>query len=222
MIENKLSVLIGTCDNYNPIWKNFQLCFDKTWHHPTRNIFVTENLLVDNYTDTKFDTINYSSPYWGERILYAINQCQSDYIFFILEDYLFYYSYTSDQIAEYIHIMDYYGINRLQISPGGFQTYEKFDGINEKYLKISKDSSYIISIQPSLWRKDYLNYILKREYSPWDFEVKGSLAINNDNNDHKIFIDTSIPNVYFNAIRKGFVKSDGWQSFKNEYNLEDF
>lgn len=222
MIKDKISVLIGTCDSYKPIWKNFQICFNRIWSHKTRNIFVTENLSVDNYTNTKFDTINYSSPRWGERMLYAIKQCNTDYIFFILEDYLFYYNYTSDQITEYINIMDYYRINRLQISPSSFQTYEKFDGIDRKYLKISKHSLYAISMQPSLWRKDYLNDILKNEYSPWDFEVKGSLTINNDTNDHKIFIDSTIPSVYFNAIGKGFIKNNGWEKFRNESNLEDF
>ncbi len=41
--------------------------------------------------------------------------------------------------------------------------------------------------------------ILKKDYSPWDLEVKGSIL----NKSEKVFIDSSITqHPYFNAVRK--------------------
>lgn len=222
MIKNNISVLIGSCDKYEPIWKNFQLCFDKTWKHHTDNIFVTENKNVNNYTPTKFQTVKSNKKSWGERMLDGIASCQSKYIFFILDDYLFTYSYSENQLVEYINLMNHFSIDRLQISPSSFQHYEKYNEVPTKFLKISQHSLYSISMQPSIWNKEYLESILLPTYSPWDFEIDGSSAINTNYKKHHTMIDTSVPNVYFNAIRKGFLKSEGWEEFRLQNCLEDF
>lgn len=221
-ISKKISVLIGTCDKYEPIWKNFQICFNKTWVHETNNIFVTESKTVPQYTNTKFASIQSSKSTWALRMLDGLSACNTDYIFFILDDYLFTYSYSKQDLLDYLSFMEAYSINRLQISPSGFQSYKSIHGIDKKYLQIPNYSLYGISLQPSIWRKDYILKMLLPEYSPWDFEIKGSNSINLDDKNHNIFIDSSLQNVYFNAIRKGFVKTEGWDLFRSLNGLEDF
>jgi hypothetical protein len=221
LIKENISVIIGSCDSYEPLWKNFQICFNNTWSHSTSNFFITENKTVPLYTNQEFISVLSTKQNWGARMLDGINACKTKYIFFILEDYFFTYSYSAEQLEEYINIMNLNSIDRLQISPSGFQHYIKINN-SEKYLKFSKNSLYSISMQPSIWNKEYLQYVLSPEYSPWDFEIIGSQKISQDSYNHKIFIDRSIPNVYFNAVRKGFTKSVGWDTFKIEYNLEDF
>jgi hypothetical protein len=218
--DNRISVLVGTCDKYSPLWENFQVCFDRTWKMKTRNLFVGETLTVSNYTKTEFKTILCKEADWGSRMLRGINSCDTDYIFFILEDYFFHYQYPIHKMNEYISDMDTYSINRLQISPSNFQTYAEQENIN--YRKFTKSSHYQISMQPSIWRKDYLLKVLLPNYSPWDFESKGSRMCIMDQNDHKIYVDRSIPEVYFNAVRSGFKKSPGWEKFMKEKQLNDF
>ena len=43
-----ISVLIGSCDEYNPLWKNFDILFKRYWEIPTKNYFVTETLEFKN------------------------------------------------------------------------------------------------------------------------------------------------------------------------------
>ena len=77
-------------------------------------------------------------------------------------------------------------------------------------------------MQPSIWNVDYLKYVLLPEYSPWDFEINGSQKIANDLRCHSIFIDSTMQSVYFNAVRKGFIKNNNWDSFRTKHGLEDF
>jgi hypothetical protein len=211
-----LSVIIGSCDSYQELWKPFQICFDKYWKHKTENIFITETQDVPIYTNTNFKTIRAAGEFWGERMLQGIENSKNDYILFLLEDYFLDYYYSSDQVSNWIVDCEFHNINRLQISPSGYQIYKEIDGM--KYHQI--DKNYLISLQPSIWKKSFLTKTLFPNYSPWDYEIKGSLALKNKEN--SVFIDKSVPKVYFNAVRKGKKKSEGWHEFFEKEGLDDF
>jgi len=215
----KLSVLIGTCDAYEPLWEPFQITFDRYWKFPTQNLFVGETKVIPNYTDTKFDTIALGKKSWGSRMRDGVIACKEEYIFFVLEDYFFNYSYDETQMNTWIEDMKKYDMNRLQVcGPPGEQRY--MDKENCPYKIFQPNSRYIISVQPSIWKKSYLLEVLKDEYSPWDFELKGSALLLGT--DHKTYADASIPTTYFNAVRIGFKKSVGWEAFRDSEGLKDF
>lgn len=210
-----LTTLIGTCDSYSSLWEPFQITFNRYWKLNTENIFVGETVEVPHYTDTKFTTILSESETWGARMRKGIESCKTDYIFFILEDYFFNYSYTEKQLQDYLEICDKHNIDRLQISPSGHQLYSEIevDGV----VQFSNNSEYLISMQPSIWRKSFLYEVLLPEYSPWDFEIEGSHKMLKEKSN--IFIDKKVPSVYFNAVRKGKSKSPGWKEFFIQQNI---
>lgn len=218
-IEKNLTVLIGTCDKYHKLWDNFQICFDRYWKFNTKNIFVSEKLEVPTITKTKFDTITFDgNSKWGARMLRGVESCQTDYIYFILDDYFLNYEMSNSQLDNYLQQMKLHNMDRLQISPSGFQQYQSVDYTD--FLKFKQNSSYLISMQPSIWNKRFLQKVLSETYSPWDFEIRGSALLKKSN--HNIFIDKSMNSIYFNAVRKGFKKSSGWDEFKIKENLKDF
>jgi hypothetical protein len=137
---------------------------------------------------------------------------------FLLEDYFLNYHYSSEDINNWIFDCKKHKINRLQISPSGHQIYKNVE--NMKYHQISEKSDYLISLQPSIWSKEFLLRTLIPYYSPWDFEILGSNMLKY--HESNIFIDKSIPNVYFNAVRRGKRKSPGWKDFFQKEALKDF
>lgn len=219
----KLSVLIGTCDLYSPLWESFQICFDRYWKFNTKNLFVGETIKVPNITNTKFETILPGDGEWGHRMRQGIEACEEDYIFFILEDYFLNYTYSENQMNDWLDAMKKYDMNRLQISgPLGplFDVSDTEAGC--PYNKFTLKSNYIISVQPSIWKKSFLLETLKSDYSAWDFEIKGSKLL--IGTDHRTFADITIMDTrkYFNAVRRGFKKSVGWEEFRKSENLKDF
>jgi hypothetical protein len=112
--------------------------------------------------------------------------------------------------------MKSHNVDRLQISPSGHQKYT--DEVIEGFTKFAADSNYLISLQPSIWSVDFIKKTLQTNYSPWDFEIKGSAKLKNT--EHQIFIDTEKSSVYFNAVRKGLKKSKGWNEFFKKENIE--
>ena len=214
----QLSVIVGSSDGYSELWEPFQICFERYWKHQTENLFVTESKEVELYTKAKFTTLSPGRKPWGERMRSAIEMCSSKYILFLLEDYFLCYEYTERQLNEWLANMDKYSINRLQISPSAHQRYKKLENI--RYNQIAPDSEYLISLQPSIWRKEFLLKNLIPEYSPWDFEIYGSQFLKY--NENLTFIDKRIPTVYFNAVRRGKKKSPGWDAFFEKEELKDF
>lgn len=219
-----LTVLIGTCDSYSPLWKNFQILFDRYWHFNTKNIFIGETKEVPQYTDTKFETIKCGKNLsWGERMRKGIHE-SGNKVLFLLEDYYLRYAFSEKTIDKYLSDFDKYGMNRLQISASGFQTITYNHLIN--YYQLTHDSKYLISMQPSIWRKSFLLDNLLPSYSPWEFETQASSLIKNT--DHRIFADLSISQhatdlgteIYFNAARKGLQPSKGLNDFLISERLE--
>lgn len=211
-----LTVLIGSCDAYAKLWEPFQICFNKYWKHDTENIFVTDNEKVPNYTNTKFKTVTPGNLNWGERMLISLNECKDEYVFWLLEDYFIQYEYLESDINRYINFMKKNNVDRLQISPSGHQTYSNIE--NDGFIKFSKNSNYLISMQPSIWNVNFIKKVLLPNYSPWDFELKGTESIRNKNNE--IYIDKTKTKIYFNAVRRGLNKSDGWDMFFKQQGLK--
>lgn len=211
-----LTVLIGSCDKYEPLWETFQISFDKYWNINTENLIVTETKQVPQYTETNIKTVAVTGK-WGKRILKAIEEIDTDWIFFILEDYFFKYTYTEGQLIRYLQFCDKMKVDRLQIAPSKLQTYttEVVDG----YTKFARTSDYQVSIQPSIWSKSFIKQTLKPTYSPWDYELKGSAELKHENS--QIYIDTKVPRVYFNALRKGMVKNTGWNDYFKQQKIKE-
>jgi len=220
-----LTVLIGTCDAYRVLWKNFSICFNKFWPHLTHNVVVGETQEMPLYTSTFFTTLLCGDGVsWAQRMRQGA-ELAHDHIFFILEDYFLCYQYTKEQLNQYMSDMDKYNIDRLQIGPSDFQMYKEDPLV--PYQRLDSTSNYLICMQPSIWRKDFLLQALDPSYSPWEFELKGTKAVQASL--PRIYYDSSLPftsrpgdNLYFNAVRKGFQKSEGWEDFREAHNLEDF
>lgn len=209
---NNLTVLVGTCDDYSPLWANFKKCFNKYFPYDVNLLFVGETKKVPGHA-----TYLPGKLEWGSRVRNSLSLVKDDYVFFLLEDYFLSFDYGLDRINSYIKDMEEYSMNRLQISKSDFQTYIP----QEKYWKFANNSSYSFSMQPSIWRKDWIHDNCPDNFSPWNFE-----CVNSDKymgRDTKTYLDRSIDfYVYFNAVRRGFKKSDGWESFRQREALEDF
>lgn len=210
-----LSTLIGSCDLYTPLLKPFQICFNKYWDINSKNIIITETIDVPNYTNTNFNIVK-STGNWGSRMLKGLDLIDTDYVFFILDDYFLQYKHPKNTIENYINLMEKHNLDRLQISPSGYQKYT--NNVIENITEFSNQSNYLISLQPSIWRKEFIYKTLNPSYNPWEYELIGSKKLLNT--DCKIYIDTNAPMMYWNAVRKGRKKSPGWDQFFKKENIK--
>jgi hypothetical protein len=207
-----LSVLIGSCNEYNFLWKNFDVLFQKYWQLKTKNYFVTETINFDN---PHYDVILAGMVPWGQRILTALNEVKTKYVFFILEDYYLSESFTEENIINHIELLEKHQSDKImfEILDSEYSLHSLGDGL----YKFDVNSKYLNSIQPSIWRTDYLRKIINPNFTPWDFELVGNEYTKKINPN---LLLKSIPNrMYFNFIRRGGHLSSGYEDFLKKENL---
>ena len=206
-MKNKLTVIIGSCDTYNPHWKNFNILYKKYWNLETRNIFVGETI---PFPYENFENIlpGLNHP-WGFRILEALKEVKTEYVCLMLEDYYLTETISEQFINEHINILEKYSAQKIMFDVLNFPCFYTLKQIENDLFLFDKTSEYLNSIQPAIWKTDYLKQVLFPHYSPWNFEVEGNSFSSTLN--PTILIKTRKQQIYFNFCRKGGYLSEGWK-----------
>ena len=203
-----LSVLIGSCDKYNHLWKNFDILFKRYWHLDTKNVFVSETIKMPykNYISVT-PGINLQ---WTDIMLQGLNEIKTPYVCLILEDYYLTEPITSKFIREHIQILEKHNADKImfdKIYPPDIYTLKYLE--NNLYV-FEPHSDYLNSVQPAIWKTEYLAHLLRvQSCNPWQFEVEGNRYTQQLN--PKIILNARERPVYFNYTRNGGIIADGWQ-----------
>ena len=209
-----ISVLIGSCDAYSPLWKNFDILFQRYWHLPTKNIIVSETEIFNN---PHYITTTPGKLQWGARILDALEQIDTEYTFFILDDYYLTEPFTQEFIDNHISILEEYNAQKIMPDIDYGEPIYYLDHIQDDLYKFKISSDYLNSVQPAIWKTNYLKQVLKPEYSPWNFEVEGNEYTKTLN--PTILLKARPEHMYFNFVRIGGRISEGWEQLYIKENL---
>jgi hypothetical protein len=210
-----ISILIGSCDAYSPLWKNFDILFQRYWHLPTKNIIVSETEIFNN---SHYITTTPGKLQWGTRILDALEQIDTEYTFFILDDYYLTEPFTQEFIDNHISILEKYNAQKIMPDIDYGEPIYYLDHIQDDLYKFKISSDYLNSVQPAIWKTDYLKQVLKPEYSPWNFEVEGNEYTKTLNS--TILLKARPEHMYFNFVRIGGIISEGWEQLYIKENLQ--
>ena len=212
-----LTTVVGTCDSYLDLIPGFSILYERYFQPNVETLIVseTETLDIPNY---KF--ITPGKKQWGERIINALSETKTEYVFFVLDDYYLSQLLTNEYIEYLLKFMDNHKVNKVTLTPvPDFAKYEYLESVTRMH-KMSPNSPWLTSVQPAIWRKSELLKFLKPEYSPWNFEVKGSEEAKN--NVENYFVAKLDKPIYFNMVRQGKVPSPGWEEFLEQENLTQY
>ena len=212
-MKDKLTVLVNTCDKYEFLWSDFKKLFDENF--PTElNLDVC--LLSQTKTSSLFDKCFTPGPIeFSKAIEYALNKIDTSYILWLQDDYFFTDKLTLKEMQRYIDLCIRYKIDRLGICEDS-KYYSHIKVSNEdNFYKFNLQSSYTLSFQASIFKKDWLLNIVKdKTWTPWETELSGSLEINNQGKSSNIYMVKRY--FYSEAMRKGNETNFYKQFIKNK------
>jgi hypothetical protein len=168
-----LSVLIHTFNRYSFLWEGFIDHWERNWalRYPA-TYFGTDFFtppVVDHEIGKHFQPLYSGGGEWSDRLRRLLVQIPSDYILYMQEDH--YPFQKPPNLAELGNIVEEKGLFRLQISPvNRFYTLEG----SEIPLFFDPNSKYLVSHQPSIWKKSFLLDCLKPGEDPWKNEYEGT------------------------------------------------
>jgi hypothetical protein len=210
-----LTTVVGTCDAYLAAVPHFITLYNRYFEPDVRKLLIGETADIEQ---TNFEWVLPGTHQWGERMLAGLKQVQTEYTFFVLEDYYLSQLLTTEYIDYLLKFMDRYKADKLSLTPvPDFACHRYCETINTMH-RMREDSDSMTSLQPAIWRTNELTRVMKSEYTPWDFEVVGDSIVKGVKDNY--FVAKLDEPIYFNFIRRGGILSPGWEEFFKTNNLE--
>jgi len=210
-----LTLVVGTCDAYLSAVPNFVTLTERYFEPKVRKLFVGENIQLD------FESYEWFLPgseVWGKRMQEAVKTVETEYIFFILEDYYLSQKLTTEYFEYLIKFMDRHKADKISLTPvPDFACHRYAESINTMH-RMRSDSDSMTSLQPAIWRTSEFLRVNDPCYTPWDFEVKGDSRVKGLKESY--YVAKLDEPIYFNLVRRGMILSEGWDKFFEQENLQ--
>ena len=180
-----LSLLIHTFNGYQHLWPGMALGVGQHinevpiyWGTDTNSERVLMEWPEPEYTRVCGVPCNvlFSGPgEWSDRLTRLLHQIPTNYVLYMQEDH--WPTSPPPNLREMMRIVTSNNLLRLQLSPiNHFYSLHERDGIH--FFK--PKSKYLVSHQPSIWKKSFLLSCLEPGETPWVNEYEGTKRLNND------------------------------------------
>jgi len=210
------TILIGTCDKYNHLWDTFVHLFNKYWDHSIQcdKIFLSETLApkYDGFTSLTPGKIPYT-----ECLTYALNNIQSPYVLWLQDDYFLRRKISKGEFETYMSFIKLRNLDRFGIHEDS-EIYVK-SHIQNNIYKFAYNSTYLISMQASIWKKKFFKSCIGPAETPWQFETDGPQRLVNKDIAHSIYFKKLKTPWYVEGMKKGEFTED-YHKVKLQENLK--
>lgn len=173
MLSNT-SLLINSCNDYIDVlcsqlrllsYYNYLTDFSGKIYVVTESTECINDIGID--VDIKF--LCFNSKNWGERLIGALNEIESEYIFMLFDDYFPVGEYNEQLIKEAAGLLDEKNIDCAILSPV-LKIKDTQKHINSNFIEVPRNALYRINSAPAVWKIKSLLLTLKEDDSPWLWE----------------------------------------------------
>lgn len=169
----RISTLVASCDRYYQLWPIWYKNLKKCWTDTSYPIFLGTNSSTFEGDDLKVKTV-YSTldKSWSETVIEWLDQIPSEYVLLLLDDFILKHPVDYRKLESLIDLMQ--ECNSPYLTIFGLPVPSKIVNKSLFVGTIDTDEPYLISLQASLWKVEFLREICKPGESPWEFEIYGS------------------------------------------------
>jgi hypothetical protein len=169
---NEIPVILHSMDSYSRFWNPWYHLFNLHCKNHGPIIFLSEDKEPDFINDVTH--IKTGAGEWGERLLRALKQIDSELVFYMQEDFWCVNDYElTDQLLE---MFEKHGMDQLHIKENTPLISTK--KITGNLYRFEQKSEYTQNHQFGLWRKNKLIENVLPNENPWENEVDGSKRLN--------------------------------------------
>lgn len=172
------TLYILTSDKTCEILPVMMYLVDKYWDYDVKILGFSK------YDDSRFVSIankQESIQKWTRYLYDYFSKIDDEYVTIILDDF-FLLDYPDQSAFESaFSYLNKEEVKRVELGiTSSICHYKKYD---KDFLAYTQASDYRITCQPSIWKREYLLEFLNNDWTPWEFEVKGSDQARNDGNE---------------------------------------
>jgi hypothetical protein len=177
------TVLVSSCDGFSDTWEPFFHLYSENLILPEANLLLITERKEFTYPGldircTRANRTRQERLTWAECVLDALDQIETELVFYVQDDYFIERPANSAAIAQVANRM----IRSPQIASVALTHHSTqgpflpFDGSEElpRLVEVSKKAAYRISLQAAMWRKECLKSYLVSDENAWMFEIFGT------------------------------------------------
>lgn len=170
-LKSSCTLLVSSCDKYKDIWSPYFSLLDIYWKDcPFSKVLITEDeICVHPMVKSLRLGVGYD---WSTLLLKALDQIDSKYIFFSLEDFFLRKKVDTTLILDALQFTIDNDLSMLRLIPRPGPDKPIVNGLG--YGLINDSARYKVSTQAAIWRVDILRGLLRSGETIWEFEHNGS------------------------------------------------
>lgn len=169
-MKDLLTIICVSCDEYADMWPNFFKCKQRYWPDCEFETVLVNNELIVDISGIKVINCGINAQ-WSTRTRMALEQINTKYVCFMLEDFWISKKVDNSLIAEVLNTMEDDGLKYYKL--------DSFSKIKTRHYKstdhlyeIPSTLKYGISLLTAIWDREYFLQMLgKEDYNPWLFEA---------------------------------------------------
>jgi hypothetical protein len=170
---SNLSIIVIGYDGYSDCWQAFGSFYKKNWPvQPFRTIFVSPTVPFPK----DFGIASYLSGQNGQsfsaRLSEALNHVETEYVLFLLEDYLITQCGLPQRWSEVLKEMKERDIWFCLLQNFISKPKTKRTPKGQHIAGLKTSTHYAINLQPAIWKASFLRGLMNSScIRPWDFEI---------------------------------------------------
>lgn len=178
MKEKSVTILVNSCDKYEDAWDPFFKLLKVQWPDcPYDMVLSTE---TKKYNCDCFDvkTINSNRELsWSARLKNVLNQIESEYVLFFLEDFFLLEKVRVDIFDRALNLIESnpeIGLITFNKRRWGSSFPEETD-YDRCFVELGKNVKNRTNVLVGLWRKEYYLKLIFEDENPWEYETNSNI-----------------------------------------------
>lgn len=172
MLKNKMTMLILSCELFSDLWDAHVYQLEKYWSDRGMDTYI----VTDKAHETSYEGVKVISAGEGveftDRLKYALEQIDSEYIFITLDDYFLIKKVSNESIERLVGLMDQQNYDYIRLFKRPTRAKGKKIKGYKKLNEINTNNRYSVNLYSGIWKKDFLYNTLRETLNPWVYEVR--------------------------------------------------
>ena len=205
-MDKTLTIIIVGYDKDSDIWPLSNQMWKDNWANcPFKTIFVSVDKKNVAFPFNSVITTSGKAAY-SDRLLASLKEVETDYILLLLHDYGICKQPESEFLLKCCHFMEKHSFRFCQLGTQYKNKIRKSKRIKgTDFCLMKKNRPYRISLQPAIWKKDYLLEVASSIYmdSAFDFEAFLNQKIGKELNKEKACFPLNYNFPMIDLLEKG-------------------
>ena len=170
-MDQNISILIPSCDNYSDLWAPFFKCFFKYWPDCPYQIFLGVNKKPFSYPGVSVINTGLDNGY-SQNLREYLDFLDNDIVLVWIEDRFLKDQVSNEKIDEAVKYFKKNNLDFLKLITG--HPYSYSNSKNQIFSPLNQNEHYWVCLTIALWKKSTLYKIANLSDTAWDLEKFGT------------------------------------------------